>query len=109
MTTYLIKLQLFTYASHITNFSALSIVQVQLMACASLNFFCYDSESGFQSFSCQHRNAQGTIKSLAATYGKSELWLFCTGASNLRPLSEPSQTLSDSLQLAIEVLFGIAE
>ena len=36
-TTHLIKFQLFTHASRVTNFSTFSLVQVQLMACASLS------------------------------------------------------------------------
>ena len=37
MTTHLIKFQVFTHASCVTNFSTFSVVQVQLMACALLS------------------------------------------------------------------------
>ena len=36
-TTHLIKFQVFTHTSRVTNFSTFSLVQIQLMACALLS------------------------------------------------------------------------
>ena len=57
-TTHMIKFQVFTHASHVTNFSTHNTVQVhvhvqvQLVAFALLEAWT----TGFQSFSCQCRS-----------------------------------------------------